>query len=493
MSDTRPLIVGIDGGTTAVKVALFDSHLNELYSSSRGIDTFHPQPGWVEQDPEEVLDAVISLVAEVLDQSDVPVGACGLDHQGESVVAWDSKTGEPLSPIIVWQDKRSVEQISKIKKNGGGEEITRKTGLPLDPYFSAGKFSWLLQHSGRVAEALGAGRLRMGTVDSFLCDRLGNRFATDPSTASRTQLCELGATQWDQWLLDQFGIPMNCLPAIDSSYGDLAMLSHETWSQDLHLSAQVCDQQAALAGAGCVTPGGIKATFGTGVFVLANVGDSPPANHGSLIPTVAWGRRGEITYALDGGVFSAGSLLEWLCRELGLAGSPEELGLMAREADGSSTVRILPALAGLGAPWWRNEASGAIVGLSGDSTRSHIARAAFEAIAWRVADIIEAMPPEFEIDVLRVDGGLTNETLMVQLVADATGKVIEVGGAEATVTGSAGLAAVGAGFLDGVDAIEPLIPTASRFTPSIDRDERRIGHAAWKEFVETCSLLQTRR
>ena len=346
---TDRLILGVDEGTTAVKAALFDEQLRPVREARRDKRMGHPRSGWDEQDGEEVLAAVVEAVAELLQDAPGEVVACGLDHQGESVLAWDAETGTPLSPIVVWSDKRSQEVLDRLA--GSEEEVRARSGLPFDPYFSAAKLAWLLERDDGVARARDAGTLRMGTVDSFLCDRLGAGFATDASTASRTQLHALGTPGFDPWLCERFGIPFEVLPEVRATVGELGTLRHDSWPIDLPLRGQVVDQQAALAGAGCVVPGRVKATYGTGVFILAHVGDEVPRPAGGLLPTVAW-RIGERTeYAIDGGVFAAGAMLEWLCRELGLASDPPALSALARGAQDAADVRVLPALSGIGAPW----------------------------------------------------------------------------------------------------------------------------------------------
>src|SRR4051795_12446829 len=338
------LLLGVDEGTTGVKAALFDERLRPVREARRDKVNRHPKPGWVEQDGEEVLQAVVEAVGELLEWTGEEVVACGLDHQGESVLAWDAETGAPLSPIVVWQDKRSQEVLDRMGEHE--EEIQALSGLPFDPYFSAAKLAWLLENEKAVQRARDGGTLRMGTVDSFLCDRLRAGFATDNSTASRTQLHRLGTPGFDDRLCELFGVPIEVLPEVRDSAGELGVLRHESWPAELRLCGQVVDQQAALAGAGCVVPGRVKATYGTGVFVLAHVGDEVPRPAGGLLPTVAW-RIGERTeYAIDGGVFAAGAMLEWLCRELGLAADPAALGELARAAGDSAGALVLPALAG---------------------------------------------------------------------------------------------------------------------------------------------------
>src|SRR5215211_2600887 len=450
------LLLGIDEGTTGVKAALFDEQLRPVREARRDKVNRHPKPGWVEQDGEEVLQLVVEAVGELLEAADEEVVACGLDHQGESVLAWDAESGKPLSPIIVWQDKRSQEVLDHLADRE--DEVKAASGLPFDPYFSAAKLAWLLEHDEGVRAAREAGTLRMGTVDSFLCDRLGAGFATDPSTGSRTQLQRIDTAGWDPQLCETFGVPLDVLPEMRDTAGELGVLSHPDWPVELALCGQTVDQQAALAGAGAVAPGRVKASYGTGVFVLAHVGAEVPEPAGGLLPTIAWRIDGRLEYALDGGVFSAGA-------------------------------RVLPGLAGIGAPWWRPNAQAVLAGIHGGTTRANVARAALEGIAWRVADIVAAIRQSSEVASLRVDGGVTNEPLMLELQADAIGAPVEAAGADATVLGAATLAAVGSGTIASLTEAAELLPVDRRVEPQRDEVWRQAEHAAWRDFVAATEAL----
>jgi glycerol kinase len=483
-----PLLLGLDVGTTGVKAVLVDAGLQPLASATRRIPTQHPQPGWVEQSGEDVLSAAVESVAEVLSGAPGDVVACGLDHQGESVIAWDAETGAPLSPNVVWQDKRPLDLLARLRAAGLEEEIKARSGLPLDPYFSAGKLTWMLENLTDVQAARERGTLRLGTLDAFLCDRLGAGFATDPSTASRMQLFSFGATGWEPWLCKTFGVPAESLPRIEDTVGELGSLRHPSWDREVPLRARLVDQQAALAGTGCVTPGMVKATYGTGVFVFAHAGTTVP-EAGDLLPTVAWRIGGVTEYALDGGVFAAGALLEWMSGKLGLAEDPQALAALAREVDDSGGVRVLPAIAGIGAPWWRPEARGVIAGLTAASGRPEVARAALEGIAWRVADVFVAIAEGVDVKTLRVDGGLTNDPLLVSLQADAIGVPVEQVTADATSLGAALLAGVGAGLFPSIVDAARLVPIAKRVSPERDATWRSESHARWRSFVERAAGL----
>jgi glycerol kinase len=481
-------LLGIDEGTSAVKAVLYDADLRPLAEARREKPLQHPRPGWVEQDPEEVLVAVVDAVSELLRDAGGELVGCGLDHQGESVLAWDAESGEPLTPIVTWQDKRSQAVLESLDDP---DAVRARSGLPLDPYFSAGKLAWLLREEASVARAVEAGSARLGTVDAWLCDVLGAGFATDLSTASRTQLAVPGAPDWDPELLAAFGVPRSALPELVDSAGELGILRHPDWPVELRLHARVVDQQAALAGAGCTEPGLVKATYGTGVFVLAHVGEESPlgaAEHG-LVPTVAWRVDGRVEYALDGGVFTAGALLEWLSHDLGLAEGPAALAALAGEVDDAGGVRVLPALAGLGAPWWRPDSRAVIAGLTARAGRGHVARAALEAIAWRVADVLAAVAEHAPVEALRVDGGLTRDPLLLQVQADAAGVPVQRGAVDATAAGAAALAAVGAGLWESTREIAERIPAGEQIEPRRDDAWREQAHAGWRAFVERAASL----
>jgi glycerol kinase len=484
------LLLGVDEGTTGVKAALFDERLQPVKEARRDKVNRHPQEGWVEQDGEEVLEAVTGAIAELLGDAPGEIVACGLDHQGESVLAWDAETGRLLSPIVVWQDKRSQQVLDKLADRE--EEVKELSGLPFDPYFSAAKLAWLLENDEGVQDARDRGILRMGTVDSFLCDRLGAGFATDASTASRTQLHALGTRGFDERLCEIFGVPKEVLPEVRDTAGELGTLKHESWPVELPFRGQVVDQQAALAGAACVEPGRVKATYGTGVFVLAHVGDEVPEPAGGLLPTVAWSIDGKVEYALDGGVFAAGGMLEWMCNQLGIAEDPPALSRLARETESSAGARVLPGLAGIGAPWWRPNARAVISGIYGGTSAANVARAALEGIAWRVADVVAAIRETTEVETLRVDGGLTNEPLMLELQADAIGAPVEAAGTDATVLGAAALAAVGAGVVGGMSDLPGLVPVDRRVEPKRDDAWRSAEHESWREFVRATAALDPR-
>ena len=496
------LLVGLDVGTTGIVATLHDARLRVVAEARRPVVTHHPAPGRHEQDPEALLrDAAACVVEVVAGQDWSRVAGLGLDHQGESVVAWDALDGRPLAPLVVWSDRRGASVLERVDP-----AVLARSGLPADPYFSASKMAWLLEHVPAVAAAARAGRLRLGTLDAFLVDRLGGPFRTDLSSASRTQLLALGGRGWDPRLLDAFGLDAAWLPDVGATWGEHGSLRHPSWPRPLPLRAQVVDQQAALAGAGCVVPGAVKATYGTGIFVLALTGTAvppaaPPGSPG-LVPTVAWSDGEEVTYALDGGVFTAGSLLEWLC-SLGLAQDPRALCALAAGEGSSAGVRVLPSLAGLGAPWWRPGARGVVAGLHAGARPGHVAHAALEALAHRVTDVLDALdgpgvpagrdggarPGDAGPTPLKVDGGLSRDAGLLRLQADTAGRAVVAGAPEATAAGAAALAAVGAGVVADLGEAAALLEHGEPLQPAGDPGERAAARAAWRAWVEAAAAL----
>ena len=492
---THDLILAIDQGTSSTRAIAYDVDWMEIASSSRRLTTDHPQPGWAEQDPTEVLESVVATVAHVLAQvgGRDRIGAVGIANQGETVVAWDRRTGAPLGPAVLWHCRRSLPIVDRVRAAGHEPAIRQISGLPLDPYFSASKIRWLIEEVPAVAEAASAGRLAVGTVDAWLTARLAGRSMTDPSTASRTQLLDLTALDWDERLLGWWDVPRAALPEIRPSVGDLGTIEHEDWGGPLPLRAMLCDQQAALVGQGGHRPGVVKATYGTGVFVLANAGHAAPEPPAGILATVGWtDRDGRPTYALDGGVFSAGALLDWLHDGLGLLDDPARLDDEVATAADAGGIRILPALSGLGAPWWQPAAKVVIAGLTAAATPGQMGWAAIDAIAQRAADVVEAMAPALPEPAgpLRVDGGLTRSRALVQRQADLLGRPIEVAArSESTALGVAAAAAIGTGRITEQDAAA-VAGTARTVEPQIGREQRCAQRSAWTTFVERAIELE---
>jgi len=488
------LILAIDQGTTSTRAIAFDRLLRPVASAAIPLDTAHPRPGWVEQDPEAILESVVATVERVLREvgGTGRIGAVGLDNQGETVVAWDAETGRTLAPAVVWQCRRSLPIVERLQAAGLEPAIRERTGLPLDPYFSAGKMTWLLEEVPAVTKAAARGTLRLGTVDAWLTARLdGGDARTDPSTASRTQLLSLATGDWDAELLHWFGVPPAALPRIVPTAGDLGRLQHPRWGGELRLTAMACDQQAAVAGHGAFAAGSLKATYGTGVFVLANAGDRRTPASG-LETSIAWRLSdGVTTTVLQGGLFTAGAFVDWLRDELGLIADAAETATLAAGVPDTAGGRVLPALAGLGAPWWRPTATAVVAGLTAAAGRAHLARAALDGIAHGVADVVEAMTTELPAPParLRVDGGLTANGYLMQRQADLLGLPVDLARAEeSTALGIAGLAGIGAGRW-GPDQLSAASPIQTTWLPRLDQADRLAEREAWRRFVNAAAGL----
>ena len=492
--DAPDLILGIDQGTTSTRTIAFDRSFAVTASAARPLETAHPKPGWVEVDADALLSSVVETVAEVLDAIGGVgrVAAVGLANQGETVVAWDAETMRPLAPAVVWQCRRSGPIVDRLRAAGHEPAIRALTGLPLDPYFSAGKMTWLVEEDPAVGAAMASGTLRFGTVDAWLTASLGLRGPaglTDVSTASRTQLLSLGMLDWDPRLLELFGVARGSLPTVGPTAGRIGELRHPSWGGRLPLTAMACDQQAALAGHGAFEPGTLKATYGTGVFVLANAGERRMPVEG-LETSIAWSLPGgRVDAVLQGGVFTAGAMIDWLRDDLGLVSDAAETEALARSVPDTAGVTVVPALAGLGAPWYRPDATASIVGLTAAAGRAHIVRAVLDGIAQRVADVVEAMAIALDVPVtsLRVDGGLTRNGYLMERQADLLGVPVAVASLEETTAlGVAGLAAIGAGLATEAD-IAAANPVARTIEPRTSAAERATDRAAWRALVERVS------
>ena len=483
--------MGIDQGTTGTTCIAYDDKLRPVAEAYRALDTRYPRPGWVEQEPEDIVRSVVETVGAVLAAIGGPgrVDAVGVSNQGESVVAWDAGTGRALGPVLVWSDRRGAETVARLERAGQAGHVRRETGLRLDAYFSAAKLAWLLAHDRAVREAAAAGTLRLGTLDTWLAWRLGERLdggrtLTDHSTASRTQLLGLRSGAWEPELLDLFGVPAAALATVRPSVEPRGALAHLSWGGALPWTASLVDQPAALAGHACFERGDVKATYGTGCFVLVNAGPEPPAPPDGLLTSIAWSHGRQRVYAFDGGVFTAGTAITWL-RSIGLIAGAEETAPLAASVADTGGVRFLPTITGLGAPWWDGDARGAFTGLTAGTTRAHLVRTVLDSVAFRVRDVLEAVwasgvprPP-----ALRVDGGLARNGYLMQRQADLLGLPVDRGAhVEATAAGTAAFAAVGAGLL-GYGDIRALLPAAERHEPRTSRDERDADYAGWRDWL----------
>ncbi len=429
-------ILAIDQGTTSTRAVSVgeDGALQVLHAVAHR--QIYPRPGWVEHDPEELLASIHACLAAAPEADTL-----GLANQGESCLAWDAETGRPVSPVIVWQDERTADETERLRA-GGAEALTlARAGLPLDPYFSASKLGWILRNLPEAGELERRGRLRLGTTDAWFRQRLTGRCATDATTASRTSLMNLATCSWDAELCALFGVPIETLPEIGPTAGDLGEIGGR------RLAASVVDQQAALAGHGCRAPGDAKITFGTGAFVLAVAGSEVPAAGRGPLPTVAWQRAGAApVYALEGGVYAAAAALNW-SRDLGLFADWDEIGAFDAPPAASRGLVFVPALAGLACPHWDRRAKGAWMGMGLETGARDLVQAVLEGVAFRTAEVVRAMESQVPISAtLSIDGGMTRNPWFCQFLADCLGKRLLVSGEpELTALGTARLAAEGRG------------------------------------------------
>lgn len=441
-----PAILAIDQGTTRTKVLVFDEQAQILAESASELSLTYPQPGWVEQDPRVLLNSVVENVRAALATTNARVVACGLANQGETALIWRKSDGQPLYPAISWQDRRTAAFCSHLARSDEGRLIQERTGLPLDPYFSATKLRWLLDHVPQARSLAAQGDLLAGTSDSWLLWHLTGQHVTDDATASRTMLYNPRRRAWDQDVLDALEIPRSLLPTIQATRSQFGRLRADLCGQTLPVNAAIVDQQAALFGQTCFAPGMVKVTYGTGAFLLLNTGHTLPVSRHGLVPTVAWTLDGEIFYALDGGIYVAGAAVQWLRDGLGIISSAGESQALAETVSDNGGVFFVPALAGLAAPYWDSSARGALFGLTRGTTRAHIARATLEGIAFRTRDVLEAMIADTDQAVrsIKADGGASANRFLMQTLADISGTEVHVSAIqETTALGVAFLAGLG--------------------------------------------------
>jgi len=440
------VVLAIDAGTTGVRTAAIDATGARRAYAYREFPQHFPQPGWVEHDPIDIRDAALGTLAEVVRALDgEPVAGIGITNQRETVVVWDRDTGEPLHRALVWQDRRTAARCAELREAGVEPLVRATTGLVLDPYFSATKLEWLLRE-GAVTPTPS---LAFGTVDSWILWCLTGTHATEPSNAARTMLFDIDALDWSDELCAVFGVPRSCLPEVRPSSGRFALTdpAHAAGLR-VPVSGIAGDQQAALFGQACFTPGMSKNTYGTGSFVLVNLGASHPEPVDGLLTTVAWQLGRDVTYAMEGSIFVTGAAIQWLRDGLGLIESAAEAGPLAASVPDANGAVFVPALTGLGAPWWDPYARGAILGLTRGTTRAHLVRAAVEAMAWQTADVVDAIcaATDLAITELRVDGGASAMDVLCQFQADVLGVAVRRPVVqETTVLGAAYLSGIAEG------------------------------------------------
>ncbi|MWV27235.1 glycerol kinase GlpK [Aurantiacibacter rhizosphaerae] len=480
-------ILVLDEGTTSTRAMLFAQDGRFRGVEQAELTQHYPRSGWVEHDAGEIWDKTLSCARAMVDHAGgaARIAAIGITNQRETVVAWDRETGKPLSRAIVWQDRRTADFCAKLKDAGHEAEVRARTGLLLDPYFSGTKMRWLLDHDDAVRAAAKAGTLAFGTVESWLVYKLsgGSHHITDASNASRTLLLPLDASSWDQELCQLLGVPMETLPRVTDCAGELASTAPDLFDGAIPICGMAGDQQAATIGQGCLNPGETKATYGTGAFVLSNIGTRVPWSDNRLLGTVLYQVAGERHYAIEGAVFVAGSLIKYLRDSLGMISSAAETEELARSIPDSGGVVVVPALSGLGAPHWRPEARGIISGLGFDTGRAHIARASLEAMAHQTRDLASGFAADgCQWTGLRIDGGMAVNDWMAQDIADLLGQsVTRPDFVETTALGAAMLAAVGCGMKSNLqEAVDTMIGTAQTFTPNMNEEARQRRLARWE-------------
>lgn len=452
-----------------------------------------PQPGRVEHDAMEIWESVVATARQAIQQSGVnpaSIAALGITNQRETIVVWDRKTGRPIAPAIVWQDRRTADYVTALREAGQETIIQTRTGLLLDPYFSASKLHWILRDVPGAKQRAAAGELAAGTIDSWLIWQLtgGQQHLTDVTNASRTMLMDIHHGDWDDDLLALFDIPRKILPRIVPSSGDLGTTDASLFGVSIPIRSAIGDQQAALFGQLCTKPGLVKCTYGTGCFLLAFTGPDAVASRNRLLTTVAWQiGHAPLQYAVEGSVFVGGAAIQWLRDGLGIIASAPEVNELAARVPDSGGVVLVPAFAGLGAPHWDPTARGTILGLTRGTTAAHIARATLEGIAWEVADLLEAMQKDAgrKISLLRVDGGASASDLLMQIQADAVGTAIErPHDVETTALGAAMMAGLGAGLWRDADELAATREVDKTFLPTTTAKDRKTKQKIWRRALK---------
>jgi len=486
-------ILAIDQGTTSSRALVVDAGGNVLGIGQQPFTQHYPQPGYVEHDPEEIWQTTLEAMATALAHAGVlpaELTAIGIANQRETVLLWDRESGEAVSPAVVWQDRRTAGRCDELRRNGHEATFREKTGLALDPYFSGTKIAWLLEDTRGLRAAADAGVVAAGTIDSWLLWKLtgGTLHATDYTNASRTLLFNTATLEWDDELLDILDVPRSLLPEVTPSSGELGTTSPEVIGARIPITGIAGDQQAALFGQAGFIPGLAKNTYGTGCFLLADTGDDRVASRNKMLVSLSAGTKpSQPRYVVEGSVFVAGALVQWLRDELGIIRRSDEIETLASSVPDSGGVSIVPAFAGLGAPDWDPYARGAILGLTRGTTKAHIARAALEAIALSSTELLQAVHADIEGQIveLRVDGGAARNNLLMQMQADFAGlPVVRPRNIETTAMGAAYLAGIGAGIWSGEDEVAALWQPGEIFEPGLGIFQRRDRLTEWRRAVE---------
>ncbi|MDE2673632.1 MAG: glycerol kinase GlpK [Paracoccaceae bacterium] len=483
-------ILAIDQGTTSSRAILFDKEFNPVSTSQKEFDQHYPKSGWVEHNPKDIWETTIATCRNALEGRDISkILGVGITNQRETTLVWDRNTGQPVYNAIVWQDRRTSDYCSSLKERGLEPEITEKTGLLLDPYFSATKIRWILQNVEGAMEKAKAGELLFGTVDTFLIWKLtgGSKHVTDITNASRTLLFNLAEEKWDQDLLDLFEIPRSMLPEVRECASEFGTTEEQHFGVELPIRGVAGDQQAATIGQACFSPGMLKATYGTGCFALLNTGDTLVPSKNRLLTTIAYKIDGKTHYALEGSIFIAGAVVQWLRDGLQIISDAGETQALASEADPQQDIILVPAFTGLGAPYWDSECRGALFGITRNTGPKELSKAALSSVAFQTVDLWEAMNmdyPGLKNVGLRADGGMTESNYTMQKVADFLNTTVEVPKVpETTALGAAYLAGYQSGLFTSLDEIGEKWARAKSFQPKMDTTERDRNLASWKKAV----------
>ena len=484
-------VLAIDQGTTSTRALLFDEAARIVAVAQEPFDQHFPRPGEVEHDAEDLWTTAVSTVRAVLAKVGCGAGAIaaiGIANQRETAIVWERSTGRPIHRAIVWQDRRTAGECAALRDGGHEALVSERTGLLLDPYFSATKIAWILDHVEGARARAEAGELAFGTVDTFLLWRLtgGRVHATDATNASRTSLYDLRTGDWDPDLLDLFRVPRPVLPEIRDSASDLGVSLPGLFAGAIAIAGMAGDQQAATLGQGCFEPGMMKATYGTGCFLVANIGTAPVASRNRLLTTVVWQHAGERVYGLEGSIFIAGAGVQWLRDELSILSSAQDSGRLAAEADPEQSVYLVPAFTGLGAPWWDAGARGAIFGLTRGTGRAEIVRATLESVGYQTRDLIDAARGDgVGATVLRVDGGMAASDWTMQFLADVLDLPVDRPvDLETTARGAAWLAGFHAGFYPGPQEWAATWERDRRFTAAMEAETRARKLRGWRDAVQ---------
>ncbi|WP_306012425.1 MULTISPECIES: glycerol kinase GlpK [unclassified Allomuricauda] len=485
-------ILALDQGTTSSRAVVFDKKGTIISVAQKEFTQLFPKPGWVEHDPDEIWSTQAGMAAEAVSKKGIKasqLAAIGITNQRETVVVWDKTTGEPVYNAIVWQDKRTADYCDELKKAGKSQLIREKTGLVIDSYFSGTKVKWILDNVEGAREKAEAGDLVLGTIDTWLIWKMtdGELHITDVTNACRSMLFNINTMDWDDELLELLTIPKSMLPEVKQSSEVYGHTSGSLFATKIPIAGIAGDQQAALFGQMCTQQGMVKNTYGTGCFMLMNIGDQPIVSENNLLTTVAWKINGKTTYALEGSIFIAGAVVQWLRDSLNIIKTSSEVEKLASSVESSDGVIFVPAFAGLGAPHWNQKAQGTIFGLTRGSTDAHIARAALESIAYQTMDILKAMEADSGISIqeLRVDGGATVNDMLMQFQADVLNTVtVRPKIVETTVMGAAYLAGLAVGYWESPEQIQNIWETDVHFNPTKERKAIDEGIKGWYRAIK---------